>query len=130
LWLDGGHNPLAGAALRQALREMTPERPLYLVAGMLETKDAAGFLGPLADLAAGLCAVPVPGEAAALKPNRLADIARGQGVAATCHDTIEASLSAIGRSAKNAAPRVVICGSLYLAGHVLSLNGAGVQTDD
>ena len=122
LWLDGGHNPAAGHALRRALEQMQPERPLYVVIGALETKDIAGFLAPLADLVTQIHAVPVPRESASLAPATIADIARARGLDAHCHDTIEKSLEKISQHSGSQAARVLICGSLYLAGHVLSLN--------
>ena len=65
LWLDGGHNPAAGAAIAEALGRL-PARPVHLVVGMLRTKDVGGFLRPLEGVAASLHAVSIPGESATL----------------------------------------------------------------
>lgn len=123
LWLDGGHNPSAGQALALALKEMTPARPLHLIIGMLNTKDARGFLAPLADLAAGVHAVPVAGEPAGMEPEALAAAARELGIQTQTDLSVEDALKAIAQTQGAGAPRVLICGSLYLAGQVLRDNG-------
>ncbi len=129
LWLDGGHNPAAGAALGQVLASW-PKGPLFLVVGMLESKDAAGFLAPLVKRAARVAAVPVPGTEAGLEPGHLAGIARAAGAARVeVSDSVPGALEtlaagAAGTPAAAGAGRVLICGSLYLAGTVLALNGA------
>ncbi|WP_417207881.1 bifunctional folylpolyglutamate synthase/dihydrofolate synthase [Antarctobacter sp.] len=116
LWLDGGHNPAAGEALAVHLAGL-PKRPTHLICGMLNTKDARGFLRPLAQVADSLTAVSIPGEANTLPALETARLAREVG-----HDTreagdVQAALTAIAAQAPEA--RVLICGSLYLAGHVL-----------
>ncbi|MEM8788625.1 MAG: folylpolyglutamate synthase/dihydrofolate synthase family protein [Pseudomonadota bacterium] len=119
LWLDGGHNPAAGAALAEALSRLSP-RPLHLICGMLETKDVAGYLRPLA--ADSLHAVSIPGETATLPAHRTADRARAAGFATTTTaDSVAAAISDIAR--QTPAARILICGSLYLAGTVLRENG-------
>jgi dihydrofolate synthase/folylpolyglutamate synthase len=120
LWLDGGHNPAAGVALADALASM-PRRPTWLICGMLRSKDPAGFLAPLASVVDGLRAVAIPGEAASLDADALAEAARSAGIEAEVAPGVEAAL----RSVLAAAPggRVLICGSLYLAGRVLRENG-------
>ena len=120
LWLDGGHNPAAGAALAQTLARM-PQRPVHLICGMLNTKDVAGFMRPLAGHVAALRAVSVPGEAATLPAAATCAAARAAGIAAECAENVADALSAI--AAQEPAARVVICGSLYLAGKVLAENG-------
>ena len=120
LWLDGGHNPGAGAALAEALTRLPP-RPLHLVCGMLRTKDAAGYMAPLAPLAARLHAVTIPGEAATLAAAETAAAAARAGLPATEVDTPRAAVEAI--AAEHPDARILICGSLYLAGHVLRENG-------
>jgi dihydrofolate synthase/folylpolyglutamate synthase len=125
LWLDGGHNPSAGSALADTLarwRVADPEaRPLHLVVGMINTKDIAGFLAPFAPLAPQVHGVDVGGEEANAGAARIAAVARGLGMSASAADSVGAALDSIGRSAAtgSAAPRVLICGSLYLAGNVL-----------
>jgi len=120
LWLDGGHNPAAGEALA-AFFEREDPRPLHLIVGMINTKDSLGFLGPLAPLATSLHAVPVPDERASLDPN---DVARGAldlGLRAEAAEDVESAMSSIAKHASSPV-RVLICGSLYLAGPVLRAN--------
>lgn len=113
VWLDGGHNPSAGAALA-AVAAGWRDRPLHLVVGMMRGKDPHGFLAPLAPRAAALTAVPVPGEANALPPSGIAAHAAALGVSADVAASVpEAIASATPRA------RVLVCGSLYLAGSVL-----------
>lgn len=119
LWLDGGHNPAAGTALAAALATL-PARPVHLVCGMLNTKDVAGFLRPLAGIAESLTAVSIPGEANTLPADTTARIARDAGLPATTADSPAKAIARIAGAAPNA--RIVICGSLYLAGRVLRDN--------
>jgi len=118
LWLDGGHNPAAGEALATHLRSL-PRRPTYLVCGMLNTKDVRGYLRPLASVADHLTAVSIPDEANTLPAAATAAAARDVGLPAQEAGDVTAALSQIARDAPGA--RVLICGSLYLAGHVLRL---------
>jgi len=122
LWLDGGHNPAAGEVLADTARawQRHDGRPLHIVCGMMATKDATTFLRPLAPLSASLTTVPIPGEENALPADGLAEIARGVGMRARCAADIFAALDAI---AAEPPGRVLICGSLYLAGHMLAANG-------
>ncbi len=120
LWLDGGHNAAAGEALAHDLASWQ-ERPLHLVYGMLNTKGAQGFLRPLAPCAATLHAVEIPGEPASLTAEAAAQEAREAGFEAQASASVTAALQAI---AKDRTPgRILICGSLYLAGQVLAENG-------
>jgi dihydrofolate synthase / folylpolyglutamate synthase len=116
LWLDGGHNPAAGAALAASLGG--DPRPLHLVVGMLATKDARGFLAPFARLARSLLAVPVPDEAASRDPAAVAAEARALGIDARPAPDVAGAIEAIAAGIEGPS-RVLICGSLYLAGHVL-----------
>ena len=121
LWLDGGHNEDAAAAVAPAIARMAGGRPLQLVVGLLANKDARGVLRHLAPLAASLTVVPVP-DHAHHDPADLAHIARelGAPVARTAAD-VPAALSGI--AARGGPPPVVlIAGSLYLAGAVLAAN--------
>ena len=120
LWLDGGHNAAAGEALGALLAEM-PKRPTYLICGMLNTKDIGGYLRPLASHAGTLFAVSIPGEAATLPASETADAARKAGMIALEADSVGDALARI--VAHDATARVLICGSLYLAGGVLRENG-------
>jgi dihydrofolate synthase/folylpolyglutamate synthase len=120
LWLDGGHNPAGGGALAATLAGM-PRRPTHLICGMLNTKDVAGYLRPLAAEAASLTAIAIPGEANTLPTATTAQAARGVGLAADEAASVTEALAAI--AVRAPAARVLICGSLYLAGWVLRENG-------
>jgi dihydrofolate synthase/folylpolyglutamate synthase len=119
LWLDGGHNPGAGKVLAEAVAAWR-DRPLYLVVGMLNTKDASGFLAPLAACAKRLHAVTIPGEENALPAARIAETARALGIASEETASVGAALRAI--ASRDGPARVLICGSLHLAGIVLAEN--------
>ncbi|WGW04190.1 bifunctional folylpolyglutamate synthase/dihydrofolate synthase [Tropicibacter oceani] len=120
VWLDGGHNPAAGEALAAHLARL-PKRPTHLICGMLNTKDARGFLRPLATQTQSLTAVSIPGEANTLPAEQTALLARESGHQAKSAPSLAAALSEIVADCPDA--RVLICGSLYLAGHVLRENG-------
>lgn len=123
LWLDGGHNPHAAHALATALADIEERvpRPLILICGMRTTKDAVGFFAAFKGLARQVLTLSIPGEELSVAAADLAAAARGAGLDATPFDSLE---NAIGASAEFAeAPRLLICGSLYLAGHVLACNG-------
>lgn len=123
LWLDGGHNPAAGLFLAQSLADLEERspKPLYLVVGMLGLKDAAGFLGSFRGLARHMIGVPIPGaHEAPFSPDALADAARAVSLSADSAASVEAALKRI--DALDPGPkRILITGSLYLAGHVLAL---------
>lgn len=120
LWLDGGHNAAAGVALAEALGRLD-NRPLHLVCGMLNTKDVSGYMRPLAKVAESLTAVSIPGEQATLSAEETAAAAASVGFAATQADSVGQAVGAIAEQHPNA--RILICGSLYLAGRVLQENG-------
>lgn len=120
LWLDGGHNPAAGEALAKTLAGM-PHRPTHLICGMLGTKDASGYLKPLAPQVASLTAVDIPGEINALPAADIAATARAAGIEVQTAGSVAEALTTIAAAAPGA--RVLICGSLYLAGSVLRENG-------
>jgi dihydrofolate synthase / folylpolyglutamate synthase len=120
LWLDGGHNPAAGRALAQAFSELNDRvsRPLVLIWGMLNSKDAQAFISNFAGIAHRVVAITIPDEENALPAERLADIARGCGLSA---ETAVSIASALRQASQiTPAPRILILGSLYLAGHVLA----------
>lgn len=120
LWLDGGHNPAGGEALAATLARM-PKRSTHLICGMLNTKDIAGYLRPLAAQAQSLTAVSIPGEANTLPAAETEAAARSTDIPATSASSVESALATIAAADPNA--RVLICGSLYLAGRVLQENG-------
>ncbi len=120
LWLDGGHNAAAGQALARHL-ETLPKRDTHLICGMLNTKDVSGYLSPLARVAQSLTAVSIPGEANTLPAATTAAAATACGLPAQEADTV---LHAVQRIvAKQPDCRILICGSLYLAGRILRDNG-------
>jgi len=120
LWLDGGHNPAAGEALAAFIQRDDP-RPLHLVIGMLNSKDSLGFLAPLAAHTASLVAISIPGETASLAPDDVVRDSRQLGIASETAEDLDQALSMI--ADKGPGPvRVLICGSLYLAGRVLRAN--------
>jgi dihydrofolate synthase / folylpolyglutamate synthase len=121
LWLDGGHNPAAGEVIA-ATAPGWGDRPLHLIVGMLNTKDAAGFLTPLARHARTLVAVTIPDEENPLPASAIVAAARSVGIAARESPSIAAALRAIIGGETNPA-RVLICGSLHFAGVVLAENG-------
>ncbi len=120
LWLDGGHNPAGGQALAATLARM-PRRPTHLIVGMLNTKDIAGYLRPLVAQAATLTAVSIPGEANTLTAEQTQAAARAAGIAASTAESVLAAVKMI--TATEPRARILICGSLYLAGGVLRENG-------
>lgn len=120
LWLDGGHNPAAGDALAAHLQTLS-ERPTRLICGMLNTKDIDGYLRPLAAVTQDLTAVSIPGEASTLPAEATAEAARNVGFSADVADDVGAALAKIVATTPQA--RVLICGSLYLAGAILRENG-------
>ncbi|NVO22039.1 bifunctional folylpolyglutamate synthase/dihydrofolate synthase [Donghicola mangrovi] len=120
LWLDGGHNPAAGDAIAATLAQM-PKRETHLICGMLNTKDIAGYLRPMAAYADSLSAVSIPGEANTLPAETTAEVAAKVGLTAHIAEDVEHALRHIIDTHGNV--RVLICGSLYLAGQVLKQNG-------
>ena len=119
LWLDGGHNAAAGTALAEVLVSL-PERPTHLICGMLNTKDVTGYLAPLAQRADSLTAVSIPGEQNTLSADETAAAAAKVNLAATTADSVTDALAAI--TAQTPDARILICGSLYLAGNILREN--------
>ena len=120
LWLDGGHNPAGGEAIAATLAAM-PQRPTHAICGMLNTKDVTGYMRPLANHLTSLHAVSIPGEKNTLSATETADAARRAGLVAHEAESVAAALHAI--STRDPAARVLICGSLYLAGSILRENG-------
>ncbi len=129
LWLDGGHNPHGALAIARAVAdfEERAEKPLYLVCGMLATKDAVGFLSAFRGLARHVTTVTIPDEELSLGAGSLYDAARASGLEASPADDLEDAMLQISAWTRarpeQGPPRILICGSLSLAGHVLSENG-------
>jgi dihydrofolate synthase/folylpolyglutamate synthase len=121
LWLDGAHNEAGGAALAAVARAWR-ERPLHLVFGMLKSHDARAFLAHLAPFAGSADTVAIPGEANSLAAAESAAIAASLGMGAAPRGSIAEAVRAAG--ARSTKARVLICGSLYLAGRVLAENGS------
>ncbi|WP_022720004.1 folylpolyglutamate synthase/dihydrofolate synthase family protein [Rhodopseudomonas sp. B29] len=125
LWLDGGHNADGGRVAAAALGDLEERvsRPLVLIAGMMANKDAAAFLGNFTGLTRHVVAVPIPEREGAMDPQRLADAGRALELRVDIDDSIEAALRRIAALAYELPPRILISGSLYLAGQVLKANG-------
>ncbi len=123
LWLDGGHNPSAGRVLSQAFSELNDRhsRPLVMVWGMLNTKDIGSFIGCFAGIASRVVTITIPDEENAVPAEKLAQSARDRGLAAETAAGLEAALRQASLTVP--APRILICGSLYLAGRVLAAHG-------
>jgi dihydrofolate synthase/folylpolyglutamate synthase len=120
LWLDGGHNPGAGAALAEHVAREWHDKPLDLLVGMLNTKDSQGFVDPLAPYVRGGAAVAIPGEINSLGAQQMAEKATAAGLSLPAAASLEQAIK--GRLAHPGPARLLICGSLYLAGTVLAEN--------
>jgi len=129
VWLDGGHNPHGAAAIARTVAdfEERAEKPLYLICGMLKTKDAHGFFAAFRGLVRHVATVAIEGEAASREAGELYDAARAAGLDAGPADSLEEAMMQVSAWARarphEGAPRILICGSLYLAGLVLAQNG-------
>lgn len=126
IWLDGGHNEDGGRALAEALADLAEkaDRPLVMICGMLATKDSSGFLRAFKGLAQEMIAVPVAMSASGRPPLELAQAARAAGTPALAADSLAAALEVLRARDWPATPRLVICGSLYLAGEALAFDGS------
>jgi dihydrofolate synthase/folylpolyglutamate synthase len=120
LWLDGGHNQAGGEVMAQQAATWR-DRPLHLVFGMLNTHDARGFLKALATHAADVGTVAIPGEVNSLSAEEAVEAARAAGLPAESYASVGDAIRAA--AAKPGPSRILICGSLYLAGTVLAENG-------
>jgi dihydrofolate synthase/folylpolyglutamate synthase len=125
VWLDGGHNPDGGRAIAATFADLEERvsRPLVMICGMLTSKDCEGFLRNFTGLARRMIAIPVPGVEKSMSTEALADCARGIGLSATSRDNIAEAFDAVRKLDLDPPPRVLITGSLYLAGEVLKQNG-------
>jgi dihydrofolate synthase/folylpolyglutamate synthase len=125
IWLDGGHNAAGGQVAAAALGDLEERvsRPLVLIVGMMANKDAGAFLANFAGLTRHIIAVQIPNRDGSMAPDRLADAARQLGMRVETAASVEAALSSVARLAYEVPPRILITGSLYLAGDVLAANG-------
>jgi dihydrofolate synthase/folylpolyglutamate synthase len=125
LWLDGAHNPDGGRAISAALADLEERvsRPLVLIVGMLASKDCEGFLRNFSGLARRVIAIPIPHQEKGLPAGKLAECARSVGIPAQSRDSLAAALDTVGKLEIEPAPRILITGSLYIAGEVLAQNG-------
>lgn len=126
IWVDGGHNPGAGAAIAETLagQEERSPRPLFLIAGMLDTKDQRGYFQAFVGMARHVYTVPIENSDAGVPNDRLAARAMEAGLSAEPVNSVANALSLLRdtRDMREPAPRILICGSLYLAGSVLAEN--------
>jgi dihydrofolate synthase / folylpolyglutamate synthase len=125
IWLDGGHNGEGGRVAAAALGDLEERvsRPSVLIVGMMGNKDAGAFLANFAGLTRHIVAVEIPGTDNGMPPDRLADAARALGMRVEIAGSVEAALAGLAKLAYEVPPRILIAGSLYLAGHVLAVNG-------
>jgi len=124
LWLDGGHNAAGGKVIAHALAELDERvpRPVHLIFGMMDTKDAHAFIAPFKGLVERIYTVPIPDEPNAFDAEALAEIARAEGFDVVATASLPDALTR-SQAALQGPGRVLICGSLYLAGLALKLHG-------
>lgn len=124
IWLDGGHNPGGAQVIANELAELRRQQPgpVHLIWGMMETKDAQAVIAPFKGLVDRVYTVPIPGEPNAFSAAALMEIAASEGFKAAMTSGVRHALLQ-SRTASSRPKRVLICGSLYLAGHVLKLHG-------
>ena len=128
VWLDGGHNPHGALAVARAMADFEERapKPLYLICGMLKTKDSEGFFAPFRGLARHITTVAIDGENASRGAGELYDMARASGFDASPADDLEDAMMQVDAWSRgrptDGPPRILICGSLYLAGKVLAEN--------
>ncbi len=125
LWLDGGHNPEGGQVVAETMRRLHQRspKPLHLIVGMLATKDARLFLQAFAPLAESVKAIPIPSQKMARTPEEVAALAEEAGLRAAIASDVTQALHAIFTETAQQPVRILITGSLYLAGDILSANG-------
>ncbi|HWJ20067.1 MAG TPA: hypothetical protein VNR65_15210, partial [Geobacterales bacterium] len=126
IWVDGGHNPAAGEVVARALADLEERvsSPIHLIVGMLSTKDASGFLRHFQGLTELAATVEIPGHTAAYKADELATIANREGIAADPASSLEAAFASSRKLAQGPV-RIMVTGSLYLAGQVLEAHENG-----
>jgi dihydrofolate synthase / folylpolyglutamate synthase len=126
VWLDGGHNEDGGRVLSAAMRDLShtgAERPLVMIAGMLSTKDSSAFLNHFRGLADRLYAIGIAGQEAARPAGEVAEAAQRSGLQAETAASLADALARIKAHYGTLRPRILICGSLYLAGEALAFDG-------
>ena len=129
VWLDGGHNADCGRVVAAALGDLEERVPrqLVVIIGMLSNKDAGAFLANFAGMTRHIIAVPIPGHDNAYTPQALADAGRHLGMRIEAAASVAEALRSVARLAYEVPPRILITGSLYLAGEVLRENGTFPQ---
>jgi dihydrofolate synthase/folylpolyglutamate synthase len=127
LWIDGGHNPGAGQVIAEAMANLNDResRPLFLITGMINTKDPVGYFKAFVGMARHVFTVPVSESEAGLDPEFLADAADEAGLTAEAAKDVETAIATICKNwdGLERPPRILIGGSLYLLGEVLKANG-------
>ncbi len=125
LWLDGGHNVEAGEVIAAMLQDWRAKdgKTAHLIFGMLNTKDPVAFLRQLAPHIEDMAAIAIPGDHASLSAEEVVAAGAQAGLFAEGFASVEAALRAIIDAGRDRPRRVLICGSLYLAGSVLAENG-------
>jgi dihydrofolate synthase/folylpolyglutamate synthase len=128
IWLDGGHNADGGRAVAQVMADLEEKspRPLILICGTLATKETRAFLRPFKGLAQEVIAVPIAGDHYGRLPTEVALAAQHEGIPAAASESVGSALEYLSARDWSAPPRILITGSLYLAGEVLKLDGAAV----
>ncbi|MCP5410669.1 MAG: bifunctional folylpolyglutamate synthase/dihydrofolate synthase [Alphaproteobacteria bacterium] len=128
IWLDGGHNPHGAQALAGAIADLEErgERPLYMICAMLANKDAAGYLSAWRGLVRRVATVAIPGEENSMGAGALYDAAKAVGLEAAPAEDLEDAMLQVAAWSRidgdSVPPRILVCGSLYLAGRVLAEN--------
>ncbi len=125
IWIDGGHNPDAGQAISQFMAGLQQKDPreLIVVFAMLTTKNPHGYIKEISTVTKRILSVPVASSNSGFSPQELADEAARTGLRATAHSSLMEAMDIINREvAERPAPRILICGTLYLAGEALAIN--------
>lgn len=124
IWIDGGHNPAAGEALIRELDvlKQKDDLPIFMICGMLTTKDPSGFFDHFTNKIEQVLTVPIIDSEAGFAPEKLSQLCKKSGLNSTSQKSVEEAILKINALHKGPA-RIIICGSLYLVGEVLKDNG-------
>ncbi len=124
IWLDGGHNPAAGAQIAKTFANWNEKDPRrnYIIAGMLNTKDQGSFFNALKDVIESGFTVPIDDQVAATSAEELAELAANAGIHLIAQSSLKAAIDALKLQLNGRRCRLLITGSLYLAGQVLREN--------